>query len=190
MINEVGVVASATFGVGIRIDDIVNKICMGIQYAAMPMISQNMGANRPDRAKKVVYSAWVYSGVLTVLFIVLYVVLGKQLFMLFSNDVQVHEMSGTFISAILWMFPAFAIMRGSGAFVQGIGNARFSMILALLDGVILRIGLSYLLGIVCNLGFYGFVLGYGLAPYGFAIPSLIYFLSGVWKKQQTLAEKI
>jgi putative MATE family efflux protein len=190
MINEVGVVASATFGVGIRIDDIVNKICMGIQYAAMPMISQNMGANRPDRAKKVVYSAWVYSGVLTVFFIVLYVVLGKQLFMLFSNDVLVHEMSGTFISAILWMFPAFAIMRGSGAFVQGIGNARFSMVLALLDGVILRIGLSYLLGVVCSLGFYGFVLGYGLAPYGFAIPSLIYFLSGVWKKQQTLAEKI
>ena len=181
MINNVGVVASATFGVGIRIDDIINKICMGIQYAAMPMISQNMGADRPDRAKKVVYSAWVYSGVLTVLFIVLYIVFGKQMFMLFSNDVLVHEMSGTFISAILWMFPAFAIMRGSGAFVQGIGNARFSMILALLDGVILRIGLSYLLGIVCNLGFYGFVLGYGLAPYGFAIPSLIYFLSGVWK---------
>ena len=190
MINNVGVVASATFGVGIRIDDIINKICMGIQYAAMPMISQNMGANRPDRAKKVVYSAWVYSGVLTVLFIVLYIVFGKQMFMLFSNDVLVHEMSGTFISAILWMFPAFAIMRGSGAFVQGIGNARFSMILALLDGVILRIGLSYLLGIVCNLGFYGFVLGYGLAPYGFAIPSLVYFLSGIWKKRQTLAEKL
>ena len=190
MINNVGVVASATFGVGIRIDDIINKICMGIQYAAMPMISQNMGANRPDRAKKVVYSAWVYSGALTVFFIILYIFFGKQLFMVFSDDVLVHEMSGTFISAILWMFPAFAIMRGSGAFVQGIGNARFSMVLALLDGVILRIGLSYLLGIVCNLGFYGFVLGYGLAPYGFAIPSLIYFLSGIWKKRQILAEKI
>ncbi len=190
MVNNVGVVASATFGVGIRIDDIVNKICMGIQYAAMPMISQNMGANRPDRAKKVVYSAWVYSGVLTVFFIILYIFFGKQLFMVFSDDVLVHEMSGTFISAILWMFPAFAIMRGSGAFVQGIGNARFSMVLALLDGVILRIGLSYLLGIVFNLGFYGFVLGYGLAPYGFAIPSLIYFLSGIWKKRQILAEKI
>ena len=190
MINNVGVVASATFGVGIRIDDIINKICMGIQYAAMPMISQNMGANRPDRAKKVVYSAWVYSGVLTVFFIILYIFFGKQLFMVFSDDVLVHEMSGTFIRAILWMFPAFAIMRGSGAFVQSIGNARFSMVLALLDGVILRIGLSYLLGIAFNLGFYGFVLGYGLAPYGFALPSLVYFLSGIWKKRQILAEKI
>ena len=190
MINNVGVVASATFGVGIRIDDIINKISLGIQHAAMPMISQNMGANHPERAKKVVYSAWVYSGVLTVFFIILYIVFGKQLFMVFSDDALVHEMSGTFISAILWMFPALACMRGSGAFIQGIGNAHLSMVLALLDGVILRIGLSYLLGITLNLGFYGFVLGYGLAPYGFAIPGIVYFLSGVWKKRQILAEKI
>ena len=46
MINDVGVVASATFGVGVRIDDIVNKISQGIQYAAVPMISQNIGAKK------------------------------------------------------------------------------------------------------------------------------------------------
>ena len=43
--NDVGVVASATFGVGIRIDDIINKISVGIQYAALPMIGQNIGAD-------------------------------------------------------------------------------------------------------------------------------------------------
>lgn len=190
MINQVGVVASATFGVGVRIDDIVNKISQGIQHAAMPMISQNIGANQPKRAKKVVYYAWIFSAALTVFFLALYVGFGKQLFMLFSDDPLVHEMSATFIRAILWMFPAFAVMRGSGAFIQGIGNARLSMILALLDGVILRIGLSWLFGIALNWGFFGFVLGYGLAPYGFALPSMIYFLSGKWQKRKTLAEAL
>ena len=112
------------------------------------------------------------------------------MFGLFSDDVQVLNMSGTFISAILWMFPAFAIMRGSYAFVQGIGNAKLSMVLAILDGVVLRIGLSWLFGIFFEMGFYGFVLGYGLAPYGFAIPSTIYFLSGMWKKRKTLADQM
>ena len=88
------------------------------------------------------------------------------------------------------MFPALAVMRGSGAFIQGIGNARFSMVLALLDGVFLRIGLSWLFGIYFEWGFFGFVLGYGLAPYGFAIPSMIYFLSGIWKKRKSLADGI
>ncbi len=189
-INNVGVVASATFGAGIRIDDIINKLSMGIQYAAMPMISQNIAANKPKRAVKIVYYAWLYSGILTVISMLAYVLFGKELFMLFSDDPLVHDMSGTFIRAILWIFPALAVMRGSGAFIQGIGNAKFSMVLALLDGVILRIGLSCLFGFVLGWGFYGFVLGYGLAPYGYAIPSLVYFLSGIWKKRKVLAEDI
>ena len=190
MINDVGVVASATFGVGVRIDDIVNKISMGVQYAAMPMISQNIGAKNQERAKQVVYRAWVMSAIMTVIFMLLYVLLGKQLFMLFSDDVLVHEMSSTFISAILWMFPAFAVMRGTGAFIQGIGNVKLGMVLSVLDGVALRIGLSWLFGIYFGFGFYGFVLGYALAPFGYAIPSLIYFLSGVWKRRRSLADRI
>ena len=63
----------------------------------------------------------------------------KQLFMMFSEDPLVHEMSGAFIMGILWMFPALAVMYGTGAFIQGIGNAKLSMVLALLDGVVLRL---------------------------------------------------
>ncbi|MBQ4130910.1 MAG: MATE family efflux transporter [Clostridia bacterium] len=190
LINSIGVNAGATFGVGVRIDDIINKLCMGIQYAAIPMISQNIGAGAQKRAQRVVYWTWLYSGVFTVICIVLYKFFGQELFMLFANEAEGYDtaLAKDFISAILWMFPAFAIMRGSGAFVQGIGNAKLSMVLAILDGVVLRIGLSWLFGIALNLGFYGFVLGYGLAPYGFALPSMIYFLSGKWKKRKVLSD--
>lgn len=190
LINSAGVVASATFGVGVRIDDIINKLSMGIQYAALPMISQNIGANNQKRAKHVVYSAWIVSATFTAICMFLYLTFGKEMFMLFSDDTAVHEMSGTFIKAILWVFPAFSIMRGSGAFVQGIGNAKLGMLLAILDGVVLRIGLSWFFGTFLNLGFYGFVLGYALAPWGYAIPSTIYFLSGVWKKRKSLMDDI
>ena len=190
MVNDVGVVASATFGVGIRIDDIINKVSQGIQFAALPMISQNIAAREQKRSVKVVHWSWIYSSIMTVVAMIAYVVFGKQLFMIFSDDPAVHEMSGTFVKAILWMFPALAVMRGTGAFIQGIGNAKFSMVLALLDGVVLRIGLSWLFGIALNWGFYGFVLGYALAPYGNAIPGMIYFLSGKWKKRRVLAEDI
>lgn len=190
MVNHVGVVASATFGVGVRIDDIINKVSQGIQYAAMPMVSQNIAARKQKRAKGVVWYAWAYAFALTVIFLVVYLNFGKKLFIMFSDDPQVHEMSSIFIRAIIWMFPAMAIMRGSNAFIQGIGNARLSMVLSLLDGVVLRIGLSWLFGIVLDWGFYGFVLGYGLAPYGCGVPGMIYFLSGTWKKRKILAEDI
>lgn len=190
MINNVGLVASATFSAGGKIDDIINKISQGIHYAAMPMVSQNVAAGKPERAKRVVHCAWIFSGIWTVVFIALYIFFGEFMFKLFSDDPAVHELSATFIKAILWMFPALALMRGTGALIQGIGNAKLSMVLALLDGVVLRIGLSWLFGIYFDWGFYGFVLGYGLAAYGYAIPGVIYFLSGIWQRRKTLADDI
>ena len=190
MINMLGVVESATFGVGVRIDDIMNKVSMGIQYAALPMISQNIAAKKAKRAQQVVHWAWIFSATFTVIFLSLYLCFGKQLFMLFSDDTNVHALSSTFIIAIVWMFIPFAVMRGTGAFIQGIGNVKFGMVLSILDGVALRIGLSWLFGIYFGFGFFGFVLGYALAPYGYAIPSLIYFLSGIWKKRKVLADDI
>ena len=190
MINNVGVVASATFSAGVKIDDIINKISQGIHHAAMPMISQNIGADKPERAKRIVYTAWIFSGIWTVVFVALYIFFGKQMFMLFSDNLQVHAMSDEFIKAIIWMFPALALMRGTGALIQGIGNSKLSMVLALLDGVVLRIGLSWLFGTVFGWGFFGFVLGYALAPYGYAIPGVIYFLSGLWRRHKVLAKDI
>lgn len=190
MVNSISLEASATFGVGLRIDDIINKISMGIQYAAVPMISQNIAAGKPKRAKHTVYCAWLYAGIFTVISIVAYVQFGKQLFMAFDDNPAVHALSHDFVMGIIWMFPALAVMRGTGAFIQGIGNAKFGMILALLDGVFLRIGLSWLFGMVLDWGFFGFVLGYGLAPYGYAIPGLVYFLSGMWRRRRVLAEDI
>ncbi len=188
LVNSVSVVASASFGVGVRIDDIFNKVSQGLQFAALPMISQNIGAGEKNRAKKVVHCTLLYSALFTVMIIFVYVIFGKELFMMFSDDRLVHEMSGTFISAILWMFPALAVMRGSNAFIQAIGNAKLGMVLSILDGVALRIGLSWLFGIALGWGFYGFVLGYGLAPYGCAVPGIIYFLSGKWQKRKALAD--
>ena len=53
-----------------------------------------------------------------------------------------------------------------------------------------RFTVMMLLGIYFGWGFYGFVLGYGLAPYGYSIPSMIYFLAGRWQKRRALAEKL
>lgn len=190
MVNGLGVVASATFSAGVKIDDFINKISMGVQHAGMPMIGQNIAAGEKHRSKQIVWWSWIYSGIMTVIFMVVYVIWGRDLFALFDNNPEVLALSGTFIKAILWLFPPLVIMRGTQAFIQGTGNTKLGMVLSLLDGVILRIGLSWLLGDFMNLGFYGYVLGYALAPFGCAIPGFIYFVSGVWEKRKTVADDI
>ena len=70
--------------------------------------------------------------------------------------------------------------------MNGIGNSKLNLIFGLLDGVVLRISLSYILGIALNLGLFGFFLGYALAAYGTSIPGIIYYLSGKWKNYRML----
>ena len=186
LINGLGVYASATFGVGLKLDDIINKITQGIMFAGSSMVGQNVAAKEYDRTRKIVYyciglSAFFYLG-----FGIVMLCYPKVLFSFFTSNSHVIELSVVYVSAILWHYPAMAIMRGGNALIQGVGNARLSLIFSILDGFVFRIGLCYIIGVVFNQGLFGFFLGYGLAAYGTSIPQLLYFLSNRWESYQLL----
>lgn len=183
LVNSVSVAASAVFGVGLKVDDIVNKISQGITYAVSAIVGQNVAANKISRAKKSIGYAWLYSVLIYSIFTVAYLKYPTQIFSIFTDDQGVIELAPLFVSALVWSFPAMIAMRGSNGFIQGIGNSALSFFLALFDGIVVRIGLSYLLGVVFDMGLYGFFLGYGLACYASAVPGVIYFFSGIWKKR-------
>ena len=184
-INRLGLAASATFGVGVKIDDIANKLSQGVLMAAAPMVGQNVGANDQKRVRSVVLWTWVMAGLVFLLFFLSYFFFGEEIFGLFTTDSIVIEMAPIFISAICWSFPGMALMRGAQALLQGTGNTRILMVMAFFDAG-LRLVFSYLFGIVMGFGFFGFVLGFGLAAYGVAIPGTIYFFTGRWKKTKFL----
>lgn len=186
MVNGLGIIPAATFGAGLKIDDICIKISQGVQFAVAPMVGQNYAAKEFERTKKVVYFGWLFAGIFTAAFLIYFLPFGDSAFALFTTESQVVEMSGMFRLAIWPEFVFLAIMRGTNGLIQGVGNAKLSLVLGILDGVVFRIGFSWLFGIFLNWGFFGFVLGYGLAPFGVAVPGLIYFFSGKWKTRKAL----
>ena len=184
-INRLGVVASATFGVGVKIDDIGNKLTLGIQYAAAPMLAQNFGAGKLKRVRGVVYSTWVMGGIIYLIFTTVYLLFGREIFSLFTDDTAVLDLSPVFIHAIVWSFPGMVLMRGANSLLQGTASAPLLMAFAFIDSGA-RVLLSWLFGIVFGAGFPGFVLGFGIAIYGICIPGTIYFLSGRWEKKKSM----
>ena len=184
LVNADGVAASAVFGVGIKVDDVVRKISMGFNYASSAMVGQNIAAGEIKRTRRVVYWSWIYSGILYLIFFVIYITNIEFLFRLFTDDAEVLALAPVFVRAIVWSFPAMAIMRGTNGFIGGIGNSGLGLAFSLLDGFVLRIGLSWLLGTICGMGIFGYFLGYGLATYGTSIPGAIYFLCGRWKNRK------
>ena len=185
-INRLGVVASATFGVGVKVDDIGNKLTLGIQYAAAPMLAQNFGAGKLRRVRGVVYWTWIMGGVIYLIFTTVYLLLGKQIFGLFTDDAAVIDLAPVFIRAIVWSFPGMVLMRGANSLLQGTASAPLLMAFAFIDSGA-RVLFSWLFGIVFSAGFPGFVLGFGIAIYGICIPGTLYFFFGKWEKKKSMA---
>ena len=92
------------------------------------------------------------------------------------------------VCLLLCHYPALAIMKGSNGFMQGIGNAGLSLAIAILDGLVFRVCLSWFFGIWLGQGLRGFLLGYVLATWATAIPSMAYFFFGRWEQRKNLTE--
>jgi len=185
-INTFGVAASAAHGAAQSISQIPNILTMGLGLANSAMVGQNMGAGKRDRAQRAV-SITLLLGIL--IFIVYGLLLGFfpiQMFSMFTTDPAVHELVPILVITLMIAFPAFAIMPSVTSFINGIGNTRLTMIFGFLDGIILRIGLSLLFGIVLDMRLFGFLLGSNLAVYGMSVPCTIYYFSGMWKKRKML----
>ena len=111
----------------------------------------------------------------------------------FVSEPRVLALAPVFVSAILWQFPALVLTRGTTALIHGIGNIWLAFIFAMLDAFLLRILLSWFFGGVLFRGapeheLFGYILGYGLASYGMAVPGLVYYLFCPWHKRKLVTE--
>lgn len=185
-INTYGLTASATFGTGTRIEQFPWVVVNGLMMGSATMVGQNMGAGKIDRMKKCVTVASIVCAITAAVCMTAFLLLPRQLYGIFTEDPAVLEMAPQFMFALALSTPATTMMCPFQAFIEGIGNARLTLIIALLDGFVSRIAISLFLAYVCKLGLMGWFLGYGLAAYVNAILCIIYYFSGAWKKRTAL----
>jgi len=192
-VNALGGEYAAAFHVGLRCDSTVANISAGILTGASGIIGQNYGARKYDRIAITIRYAWLISAVMYLLYTLLLVFNSRWMFGCFVSEERVLALAPVFVSAILWQFPALVLTRGTTAFVHGIGNVWLAFVFAMLDAFLLRILLSWLFGDVLFTGsperqLYGYILGYGLASYGMALPGLFYYFFCPWRKRKLVTE--
>ena len=152
------------------------------------MIGQNVAANKQKRAASVVNWILIFSTIFYTIFAITLLCFSEELFGFFKREEDVinPEYLEQFVIEAIISFPGMLLMRATNALMNGIGNSKLNLIFGLLDGVVLRISLSYILGIALDLGLFGFFLGYGLAAYGTSVPGILYYISGKWKYYRML----
>lgn len=68
--------------------------------------------------------------------------------------------------------------------INGSGNYKINFVTAILDGLVLRVGLAVLLGLGFHMRYVGFWLGDAIAGFTPLWIGAIYFLSGRWKNSK------
>jgi len=192
-VNALGGDYAAAFHVGLRCDSTVANISSGVLTGASGIIGQNYGARKFDRIGATIRHAWLISGVMYALYTACLVCFPKQMFGWFGLEGRALALAPVFVSAILWQFPAMVLTRGTTAFVHGIGNVWLAFAFAMLDAFLLRILLSWLFGGVIFTAtpedrLYGYILGYGLASWGMALPGIVYYIFCPWRERKLVTE--
>ena len=181
-INTYGTVAVAVTGVARKLENMIGVVSQAISSAGGAMVSQALGAGKTERVPKVVGHAMWIVAIPAAVFAVITLFKPEWLFGLFSQDPEVLKMAITYIPIAMIQYLGCVLRPPNFALINGSGNSKLNLAVALLDGIFTRIGLSLLLGVTFVWGIRGFWYGNALSG---LVPFLIgtaYLLSGRWKR--------
>ena len=177
MLNQFGTAVSAASNVGLQINTFAAMPCWAIGQAVTAMAGQCMGAGQVGRARKVIKISLVMN----------VAVIGVQLFaepliLLFGSTPETVN-NGVYYLRICCSVNSliYAAMYTLDSFAIGVGAANVAMINALLDAVIVRLPVSWLLAFALYMGFPGIYYGQAISPVLPAIVGLLYFVSKKWE---------
>ncbi|MBR5306905.1 MAG: MATE family efflux transporter [Oscillospiraceae bacterium] len=182
-INSFGVAVSAFAGIANKIASISNLVSNSVNTAGSSMVGQNIGAEKYDRVPKIMLTVAAITFTVAITMSILFCTFPLQLFGIFSKEKEVLDIALEYLPIAVLMFFGSACRAPANALINGSGNYKMNFATAIFDGIVMRIGLAVLFGIVLNWGYLGFWLGDALAGFTPLVIGIVFFISGKWKKR-------
>ncbi|MBO5461418.1 MAG: MATE family efflux transporter [Ruminococcus sp.] len=181
-INSYGVEVSAFAGIANKISSIANLISNAMNNAGSTMVGQNIAAGEFERVKKILLRLAAITLTIAAMISVGIILFPREIFGIFTTDLAVLKITDYYIPIAVLLFFGSALRAVMNALINGSGNYKINFVTAILDGIILRIGLSVLFGLVFDMKHYGFWLGDALAGFTPFWIGLVFYFTGVWKR--------
>ncbi len=183
-INSYGTAVSGFAGIANKIASISNLVSAAMNTAGSTMMGQNLAAKKYDRAVGIMRAlARVTLSAAAVISLVI-VLFPSQVFRIFTSDAEVLSLGGKYVPIAVLLFFGAACRAIMNALINGSGNYKVNFATAILDGIVMRIGLALLFGLALGMKHYGFWLGDALAGFTPFWVGIIFYFSGRWKKEE------
>lgn len=182
MFNACGTAAAAAAGVGLKLNTFVSMPCWAVGQAVTTMAGQCMGAEDIRRAGRTVKAGLALALAVSGLTAAGVFFAAPWLIAFFDPSPDVVAYGTYYLHTCCSVnFLAYVVMYLFDSFATGVGYAGFAMCNALLHSVVIRLGLSWLLGNALRWGFTGLCWAEMLAPFPCALAGILFFRAGRWK---------
>jgi putative MATE family efflux protein len=185
-VNAYGLVESAAYAICDKVVHLTSIFTISTQQAASGMIGQNIGAKKPDRVVTIVRCTAIVTLACGAVLAASALLFPRAFFGLFTEDEAVLAYARTFMAVNALIYMLGASMAPFDAVVTGTGHSMLGFLGGILDGVVFRIGFSFLFAYGLHMGVTGFLLGDALARLGPILVSGIYYFSGAWRRRKRL----
>ena len=183
-INSYSLAVSAFAGIANKLSSISNLVSAAMNTAGSTMVGQNLAAGEFSRVKKILANLAVITLTVAIVISVAIALFPTQIFGLFTTDgdADVLEISHGYVPIAILLFFGSAMRAIMNALMNGSGNYRINFATAILDGIVMRIGLALLFGLALDMKHYGFWLGDAIAGFTPFFIGVVFYFSGSWKK--------
>lgn len=189
-INSYGVAVSAVAGIAAKFNSISNLASNSLNTAGSSMVGQNIGAEKYKRVPKIIISVFCITLSVSSAMAAVLLLFPEAIFGIFTKEADVLAICMEYMPVAVLIFLGSACRAPANALINGSGNYKVNFVVAMLDGWILRIGLSLLLGLGFDMKYLGFWLGDACAGFTPMVIGIFYYFSGAWKtRKYTVKEK-
>lgn len=190
-INSYGVAVSAFSGIANKIAGISNLISNAMVSAGSTMVGQNIAAKRYTRVKSIMLNLVTITLTVSAIMTTIIGIFPKQVFALFMDepDPEVLAIAPLYVPIAALMFFGSSARAFMNSLMNGSGNTKVNFATAILDGIVLRIGLALLFGLGLGMRHFGFWIGDALAGYTPFFIGIVFYFSGRWKAGRSAKNK-
>ncbi|MBQ5391212.1 MAG: MATE family efflux transporter, partial [Spirochaetales bacterium] len=144
-INLEGVLYSALAGIFNKINVVGGVVSMSFTAAGSSMVGQNLGARKYERVPRILATIAVIGLAMFSVMTVVMIAIPEKVFGMFTRDIAVLSLANILIVPMILNFYGAATRSISFALINGSGNTKLNLAVALIDGILMRIGLAALL---------------------------------------------
>ncbi len=181
-INEYGVDASAATGMINQFNGFAILIQVAISAAGSSMVSQNVGAKNIDRARYTMYYTMGLCLFLSIMVFAFVRIWPELVFKMFGADDAVIEQGLIYLQAFAFEYFCLPFIIGLSTIFLGTGNGWIPLVVDTLSSFVIRIPVAYIFSKSLGAGLLGVACSVPIASAFAVYLSLIFYLSGVWKK--------